>query len=242
MELDYNKMKKFFLIAVLLNMLFDGYAQTTLKVMSFNIHAGADASLEQLASFIKKQNPDVVALQEVDYYTTRSKGVDMLLELSYLTGMHGMFFPAIDAHGGKYGNAILSKYSFDETQKKILPYTSGTEKRCAAIVKIVLDDGTSVCVVGTHLDMANLSNGLLQVGELTKIPQTGELCVLAGDLNRRVGTEHINLLSTVWDLAVSNTFDHVAYYPQNRWVVKETKIFEEVLSDHKDIMAVLEIK
>ena len=206
-------MKKFFLIAVLLNMLFDGYAQTTLKVMSFNIHAGADASLEQLASFIKKQNPDVVALQEVDYYTTRSKGVDMLLELSYLTGMHGMFFPAIDAHGGKYGNAILSKYSFDETQKKIL-----------------------------HLDMANLSNGLLQVGELTKIPQTGELCVLAGDLNRRVGTEHINLLSTVWDLAVSNTFDHVAYYPQNRWVVKETKIFEEVLSDHKAIMAVLEIK
>lgn len=55
MELDYNKMKKFFLIAVLLNMLFDGYAQTTLKVMSFNIHAGADASLEQLASFIKNK-------------------------------------------------------------------------------------------------------------------------------------------------------------------------------------------
>ena len=52
MELDYNKMKKFFLIAVLLNMLFDGYAQTTLKVMSFNIHAGADASLEQLANAV----------------------------------------------------------------------------------------------------------------------------------------------------------------------------------------------
>lgn len=235
-------MRKFFLVFILLGILSAGYAQTTLRVMSFNIHVGSDATLEQLASFIKKQNPDLVALQEVDYYTTRSQGGDMLLKLSHLTGMQGMFFPAIDAHGGKYGNAILSKYSFDETQKKMLPYTSGTEKRCAAIVKIALNDGTSVRFVCTHLDMTNLSNGLLQIGELTKIPQAGELCVLAGDLNRRVETEHINFLSTVWSLAISNTFDHVAYYPQNRWVVKETKIFDEVLSDHKAIMAVLEIK
>ena len=75
----------------------------------------------------------------------------MLLELSYLTGMHGMFFPAIDAHGGKYGNAILSKYSLMRHKRKYCLILRGTEKRCAAIVKIVLDDGTSVCVVGTHL-------------------------------------------------------------------------------------------
>lgn len=234
-------MKKFLLIAILLGLSFGGYAQTTLKVISFNIHAARDASLEQLAAFIKAQEPDIVALQEVDYYTVRSKGVDMLLELSHLTGMHGMFFPAIDFKGGKYGNAVLSKYSLDKTQRKMLSHTAG-EQRCAAIVKIVLNDGTTVNIVDTHLDMSDLSNGLRQIEELNAIPKTDDLYVLGGDLNRRVGTEHINLLSSVWQLAVSNNFDHIAYYPKERWTVKETKVFDEVLSDHKAIMSILEIK
>ena len=47
-------------------------AQTQLKIMSFNIHAGYDAPMANIAAFIKAQDPDIVALQEVEYYTNRS--------------------------------------------------------------------------------------------------------------------------------------------------------------------------
>ena len=40
-------------------------AQTQLKIMSFNIHAGYDAPMADIAAFIKAQDPDIVALQEV---------------------------------------------------------------------------------------------------------------------------------------------------------------------------------
>lgn len=38
----------------------------TIRVMTFNLHAGHDASLEQIGQLIKQHQPDFVALQEVD--------------------------------------------------------------------------------------------------------------------------------------------------------------------------------
>ena len=229
------------------------YARTTLKVISFNIHAGYDASMEQLASFIKEQNPDIVALQEVGYYTDRSKAntprphnnnIDMLGELSYLTGMQGMFYVTLEkCYSGKFGNAILSKYSFSETRRIMLPCSAGTEQRCAAIARITLPDNTEINFVGTHLDMSNSDNGFSQVVELNKIPQNNELYILAGDMNKRIGTTHINEMAKVWKLALSEEFDHIAYYPSGRWVVKETKVFKDnTLSDHYPVMVTFELQ
>lgn len=41
-----------------------------LKVLSYNLSFGELASLEQLAKFIKSEDPDIVALQEVDVGTS----------------------------------------------------------------------------------------------------------------------------------------------------------------------------
>lgn len=244
--------KKF--IFVLLSILLWGSvsAQTQIKIMSFNIHAGYDAPIADIAAFIKEQNPDIVALQEVEYYTDRSKAntprtinnnINMLNELSHLTGFHGMFYVALEnCYGGKFGNAILSKYSFDETRRVMLPCADGTEQRCAAIATITLPDGNEVSIVDTHIDMEKLDNGMNQIKEVNRIPQMGKWCILAGDMNRRVGTAEINELSSVWTLALSREFDHIGYYPSNGWVVKDTKIFSNnTLSDHYPIMVTLEL-
>ena len=93
--------KKF--IFVLLSILLWGSvsAQTQIKIMSFNIHAGYDAPMADIAAFIKAQDPDIVALQEVEYYTNRSgankprtinNNINMLNELAALTGYQGMFY------------------------------------------------------------------------------------------------------------------------------------------------------
>lgn len=226
-------------------------AQTQLKVMSFNIHAGYDAPIAEIAAFIKEQDPDIVALQEVEYYTNRTgantprpinNNINMLNELAYLTGMHGMFYVTLEkCYGGKFGNAILSKHSFDETRRIMLPCAAGTEQRCAAIAKIALSDGSEVSIIDTHIDMSQLDNGMAQIKEVNRIPQLGGAYILAGDMNRRVGTAEIDELSSVWSLALSREFDHIGYYPSGGWIVKETKVFSDnTLSDHYPIMVTLE--
>ena len=62
--------------------------------------------LADIATIINTQNPDIVALQEVD---NRSLGIfnhDYLSELAESTGMHSQFFALV---GTYYGIGILSK-------------------------------------------------------------------------------------------------------------------------------------
>ena len=177
-------MKK--IISILLGICLCGgvFAQTQLKIISFNIHAGYDAPIADIAAFIKEQDPDIVALQEVEYYTNRTgantprpinNNINMLNELAYLTGMHGMFYVTLEkCYGGKFGNAILSKHSFDETRRIMLPCAAGTEQRNAAIADIKLPDGTEFSIVDTHIDMSKLDNGMSQIKEVNRIPQLGK--------------------------------------------------------------------
>ena len=87
--------------------------QTTLRIMSYNIHngVGLDGKRDyaRIAKAILRMSPDVVALQELDSATRRSGGVDILRELSDQTLMHRVYAPAIDYQGGKYGIGLLSK-------------------------------------------------------------------------------------------------------------------------------------
>lgn len=66
-------MKK--IISILLGICLCGgvFAQTQLKIISFNIHAGYDAPIADIAAFIKEQDPDIVALQEVEYLSSTYK-------------------------------------------------------------------------------------------------------------------------------------------------------------------------
>jgi endonuclease/exonuclease/phosphatase family metal-dependent hydrolase len=55
------------------------------RVLSFNILHGAttkgDFDLDAIAKVIKDADPDLVALQEVDFQTKRAKGYDLATEL-----------------------------------------------------------------------------------------------------------------------------------------------------------------
>ena len=47
-------------------------AEKELVVMTYNIRAGSLTTIDSLAEMIKSQNPDFVALQEVDVMTKRA--------------------------------------------------------------------------------------------------------------------------------------------------------------------------
>ncbi len=91
------------------------------KVLSFNILHGATTkgnfNLDVIAKVIIDANPDLVALQEVDYKTKRAKNYDLATELGWRTKLIPIFARAMNYDGGQYGIAILSKYSFLKTRK-----------------------------------------------------------------------------------------------------------------------------
>lgn len=74
-----------------------------ITVMTYNIHAmrGMDKKLDavRIANVIKEQNPDLVALQEVDMFTERSGNMDAISILEKETGMKGIFMRTFDYQG-----------------------------------------------------------------------------------------------------------------------------------------------
>lgn len=83
-----------------------------LRLMSYNVKNGLGmddiSNFARTAKVIQDVKPDVVAIQELDSVTNRSKQKDVLLELAKITGMYHMYAPAIDYDGGKYGIGMLS--------------------------------------------------------------------------------------------------------------------------------------
>ena len=106
-------MKKVSILLALLLVVTAAFAQTNLKIMSYNVRNGKGMDgvrdIERVAQVIKSAEADVVAVQELDSMTNRSGKKYVLGEIAALTKMHAEFFPAIEFDGGKYGIGILSK-------------------------------------------------------------------------------------------------------------------------------------
>ncbi len=173
-----------------------------IKVLTFNIYHGEtmnhDFDLDKIADVIINANPDLVALQEVDFKTNRTGRIDLTTQLACKTKLVPVFGKAMDFDDGEYGNAILSKYSFLKTQKHELPYMDGYEPRVAIEANIVLPTGDTISFFSTHLDYKNenivrirQANVLNYILLKSKYP-----VILAGDLNDTPGSDVINLFET----------------------------------------------
>ena len=159
-------------------------APDRLRLLTYNIHAGRDASgvnnLQRVADLIESTRPDVVLLQEVDRTTTRSGGADHLAELERMTKMHAVFGKAIDFQGGQYGIAILSRWPIDTSETIALRGTPAEAR-----VALVAETG-GLRIINTHFDASdNEAFRLEEVGHLVEeISRFRRLpMVVGGDLN-----------------------------------------------------------
>ena len=233
-----------------------------LRILTYNIHHGEGVDrkfdLPRIAKVILSAKPDLVALQEVDVKTNRSKGVDQAAELGKLTKMHVAFGKAMDWNGGQYGEAILSRWKIESSKNIDLPFTEGREPRCALSVIVTLPNGgPKLTLVGTHLDhFRDPTDRIAQAKKLNEVFATDQhpLCILAGDLNATPDSEPMKLLFKHWRAADATKktptvpvdqpkrkIDYVLFRPANRWKVVETKVIaERVASDHLPVLAVLE--
>ncbi len=239
----------------------DTMKTTTIKVLTFNILHGAtmngDGNLDVIAQVILDLDPDLVALQEVDVRTGRVSGRDLATELGQRTRLHPLFARAMAFDGGEYGVGILSRYSFRSTRALALPFTGENEPRVALEAVVDLPSGQAISFVATHLDNASAEDRAAQARVLNHEFGKGPFPrLLAGDFNATPESETITILKEAWmpsdGLDAPPTFpsnkpeikiDYVFFAPQDRWVVKETRVIENtVASDHFALLATLELR
>lgn len=232
-------------------------AQTTLRVLSYNIHHGEGMDgvldLDRIAGVIRGVSPDLVALQEVDVRTQRTGGVDQALALARLTGMHVVFGPGMRYQGGLYGNALLSKWPAAAMRNHALPVSPKREPR--AILEAGFEHPFVARVMATHLDITR-PDRMSAVERLATIAPAAEgmASIFMGDLNDTPDSPVLEgLRAQGWVSAVEGLtipvkepkrqIDFILVRPTARWRVVEGRVLEEaVASDHRAIFAVLELR
>ena len=238
-----------------------GYA-AELRVLCYNIHIGIGMDkkldLERTAKLIKEQNPDLVALQEVDRNTTRTEKQDQPALLEKLTGLKAAYGKTLDHSDGEYGIAILSRFPIKTSKMTVLE--QGTfepgryERRGLLETEIELDDKQILCFANTHLCHLSEERRTQQVEQINALlkPHAG-LAILCGDFNAKPESKTIQTILTQWTDATDRTptfsstnprskIDYVFYQPHNRLKVKEMKVLEDTItSDHRPVLVVFEI-
>ena len=231
----------------------------TIKVMTFNLHAGHDASLEQIGLLIKQYRPDFVALQEVDQNTHRANcphqnDRDFINELAYYSSMQGLFGPTIKFSGGHYGIGLLTRHQFVEVKNIKLPHpVARMEQRGLLQGTFILPDGDTIMFACTHLEaFDSISRAAQAQFILERFADSAYPVILAGDLNASPDDAVIGLLTSQWrdctvddfTFSVNNPHEKIDYIlarPIPAWRTIESQVVPVKMSDHYPVIATLVI-
>jgi endonuclease/exonuclease/phosphatase family metal-dependent hydrolase len=228
---------------------------TTSRILSYNIKHGlgmdGKLDLKRTAETIRKLDPDIVALQEVDLRCTRSGSVDQMAALGGMLGMHHSFGKFMDYGGGEYGLGILSKHPILRSESHRLP--DGAEPRCALEIEVEIA-GRRTSFVSMHLDWTSEDLRIAQAKALVeKLAARTHPVVLAGDFNATRDSETLRLFSGRW-IALPKSgaaytspadipeaeIDFVLVPKGGLWEKLISEVIDERLaSDHRPVLAVL---
>jgi endonuclease/exonuclease/phosphatase family metal-dependent hydrolase len=230
----------------------------TWRIVSYNIHHGRGmderVDLERIADVLRRLDPDVVALQEVDERVERSGGVDQAARLGTLLGMSHAFGSFMDYQGGRYGMAILSHCQIRRMESVRLP--EGNEPRVALVAEVAALDGGVLTVVDVHFDwVADDGFRFAQAGQVARyLDGLAGRWIVIGDFNDQPGSRTLDLFHTRAAEAAKprdrrSTFpsddprreiDFIFAAPRGAWTVRSVEVVaESVASDHRPVLAVL---
>jgi endonuclease/exonuclease/phosphatase family metal-dependent hydrolase len=233
-------------------------ASGPLRVMTYNIHQGLDAtmqlSLEALAQTIAAENPDIVALNEVNRGRSSNGFIDTLLYLSRALNMPYVF--GANSSDGQYGNAVLSRYPIEAWSNTHYDVNT-TEVRGLLHARVLTAPNQRLNVFATHLDHIGSANHArtaqtaqaleimkgqprsLFLGDLNAVPDTPEMQQIyaAGYIDALEAAGRADAY-TFWDAAPSRRIDYIFATPdldlRDAWTVESRS------SDHLPVMGILE--
>jgi len=231
-----------------------------LRVLSYNIHHGEGIDrkldLERIANVILSVKPDLVALQEVDRKTSRTKNIDQPAELARLTNMNVAFGANIEFQGRDYGNAVLSRFPIANFQNHRLPNVDSGEQRGVLVAEITIRKGdVPLRLLATHFDHRSADKERVQSARMVNalVEKDDRPSLLLGDLNDVLLSDTLNQLKTKWSQTndkplptipvadPTRQIDFILFRPVDHWKILEVRVLKEaVASDHRAIFSVLE--
>lgn len=237
-------------------------AGSEIKVMSYNIHIGNPPSkpglidMDAIIKAIRTENPDLVALQEVDVNTARSGKINQAEVIARKLGMNFFFAKAIDHDGGDYGVCILSKFPISETKIHRLTTVAGTggEPRVLATARIQLTKGKYIRFGSTHLDAQSKPiNRDVQIEEINELARQETLpFIIAGDFNAVPGSSVIDKLYQSFTISCQpcgatfpvvtpgRTIDYIGFRKAEKFSIVSHKVVQEhYASDHLPVTAII---
>lgn len=175
------------------------------RVMTWNVAMGYDIDgtfvPEDIVDEVRRQQPDILVLNEVDRGWLLAGGHDLMRMLANELQLEYSFGPAADA---LWGNAILSRYPIEDVEVEILPGDAAMNRGYIAAQITVGDE--QLGLIGTHLH--HLEDGdrirkaqAEQLAAAARALQTGGIPVLIlGDLNAVPGSDPLSPLADFVDL------------------------------------------
>jgi len=168
-----------------------------LVILTYNVRncRGLDNKTDyiRVADIIKRINPHLVAIQELDSATQRSGGVVVLDVLASETKMYPVYGASIPYQGGKYGVGILSREK--PLKWRSVPLPGREENRSVLIVEF-----ENYIFCSTHFSLTE-EDRLKSVEILNSLFIGSPKAVfLAGDFNAPPESEVLTNLQTRWQL------------------------------------------
>ncbi len=220
--------------------------------MSYNVRhcSGSDDVVDEVkvATVISANNPDVIAIQELDSCNARSSQYQAG-ELGKLTQMNATYGRTIPFRGGSYGIGILSKEKPIHVKRIPLP---GVEARLLLVCEF--DEYIFAC---THLCYQNQTNRVSSMEIILQEAQNySKPFFIAGDFNTQPTTSEMQTFKnnfTILSDVTQNTYpasepksciDYIAVYTGNLGnnglqTLAKGVINEPDVSDHRPIYATL---
>jgi len=238
---------------------------TLLRVMQFNIHAGVSrfggVGIARIAAEIKAARPDLVSLNEVDDGTIRSGGTDEPAYLGAATGLHAVYGPNLFGYdGGRFGNAILSRFPITSTHNTRLPVRPHSEPRGLLEATVRIGHRT-ISFYSLHLTQGG--RGVLprirQAEAVSRvIRSSSQPTILAGDLNSGPGDLPVRILRqylldaqtygghgrglTVPEAAPRTRIDYILYDNHFAPLPGSTQALPSGSSDHRSVSTELVLR
>lgn len=240
------------------------------RLMTYNTHgcSGTDGrvSPRRIARVIAEQQPDIVALQELDLGRRRSRAEDQSTLIARHLGMHAIFCPTVTRGSEHYGHALLSAWPMELVRRARLPEDPNgwwEEPRSAIWVRVEVA-GQIVNVVTTHLGLGVKERelqmrALLGPDWLGPVIATepvllcGDFNLMPGSLPYRLATERLRDVQLLGErVRAHNTFsslqpmfriDHVfasKHFARDS-VVAVRNDLTRVASDHLPLLADLRV-
>jgi endonuclease/exonuclease/phosphatase family metal-dependent hydrolase len=129
-----------------------------LKVLTYNIHCGIGTDrcydLSRIEKILKEEQPDLIALQEMDCGVSRTSYDDQSAYLATRLSMNRFYCATRPQEKGEFGLAVLSPFRVVHEHKYDISYHAAREPRSCVRVDVEVEPGAILHVFNCHLGLA----------------------------------------------------------------------------------------